>query len=111
MLTIETLGLILVGAVAIGGTTGARLKNTGEISARMGTPLFLVVIVQAIAAIAALGYFSWAYLGWVHLAAFFLIWFIVADPMASRGSRELVLGAYMLSAVVSALAEILILRL
>lgn len=75
MLTTAILGYLLAIAVALSGTLGARMQDDGTIAeAYQQRPLSVaaITIPYGLSGIAALLYFSWAYLNIYQIVLFFL---------------------------------------
>lgn len=111
MLTVEILGYVLAVSVGIMGPTAARLHNTGEIrSASRSAPILMMslTILYLVSGLAALFYFSWAHLGWIHVGAFFVAWFLPGSMIGRAKSRILVWGAFVVSVLLAVSSEVLI---
>lgn len=108
----ELLGYILAVSVAVSGPTGARLNNTGELR-ELGyrSPVFVIAlsVIYGVSTAAAFFYFSWAYLHWVQIVAFFIAWFLLGDPIGRCDSKGLVWLTFIVSVVLAVTAQILLL--
>lgn len=99
-------GYLLAVAIALSGTVGARMQDSGEMArAYHDRPLavLLVSIPYAVSGLAALLYFSWAYLGWLEIATFFvgllaLTYWDTSDRAPST-SWSLFVGSVLLASV------------
>jgi hypothetical protein len=77
-------------AIAINGPVRARIEKTGVMkraSKKYTLPVLLFVIFDGAIMLAALGYFSWAHLGWWPLLTFFAVYFSVGDRLGRLDSE------------------------
>jgi hypothetical protein len=108
----QILAHILAAAAGVNGPVSARLKNTGAMSAaRKKFPLavLLFVLFDAVVMLSALGYFSWAYLGWWPLLTFIAVYFTVGERAARLESEFDSWVVLIASVVIVAIAECLLL--
>lgn len=111
MLSVEILGYILAVSVGIMGPTAARLHNTGEIrSASHSSPILItsLTILYVVSGLAAIFYFSWAHLSWMHIGAFFAAWFLPGSMLGRAKSRILVWSAFISFVLLTVGSELLI---
>lgn len=83
-------GFILAAALAVDAPLSARMFKTGELSEVGRTrPLItlLYVVAHGLAFFSAIFYFSWAYLNWQHVGAFFLCYFAVGEWLVGIKSK------------------------
>lgn len=114
MLQPDLLGYVLATAVALSGTTGARLNNTGEVSAASKVrpfPVLALTFLYGLSGLAAVLYFSWAHLSWQHLLSFFVIWLTLGAWVAKSSSRPMVWTVFVASVLVAGVVEVLLLLL
>lgn len=86
----EFFGHALAFSLAMSGPATARLKNTGELAhaARKNNFVFFFGLVDVIASFLAIVYFSWAYLGWIHLLTFGITYLTLADWIGRSDNRS-----------------------
>jgi hypothetical protein len=111
MFSIDVLGYVLAISIGILGPTAARLHNTGEIrSASLAAPILMMslTILYVVSGLAAIFYFSWAHLSWMHIGAFFVAWFLPGSMIGRAKSRNLVWAAFVSSVLLAVGSELLI---
>ena len=107
--TENVLGYLLAVSVAFASASGARLQNTGELSRSMRKhrlPVLLVTMLYAISGLAALFYFSWAYLHWTHIITFLIVQIALTTWIARTESQAFVWSLLFISVIGATLAEI-----
>ena len=81
---------LMAAAIAINGSASARLQKTGaasQASAKYGLAMLLFVLFDGALLLAAVGYFSWAYLGWWPLLTFFAVAATIGDRLGRLDSQ------------------------
>lgn len=84
--TSQILGFVLAASLGIDAPVSTRMYKTGELTeANKSSPLLILLYVSThgLVFLSAIFYFSWAYLGWQHIAAFFVFYFAVGEWLAS----------------------------
>ena len=108
----EISAYILALSIPIAGATGARLDNTKDVS-RISKiaplPILLFTLVYGTVGVAAVFYFSWAYLEWQHIVAFFIVQFTVASKIADQDTRAAVWVGFVFAVLLATGAEIYLL--
>ena len=109
MLT-NVLGYSLALGTALAGSSAARLQNSGEFSTAGRTNgtanlLLALALVSTASTVAAVCYFSWAFLRWPHIAAFLLSGVFLTGPIAKIGSKRFVWAIFLASELVVLFAE------
>jgi len=108
----EFFGYMLAVAVALSGAAGARLKNSGELAkVSKEKPLYtlLATLLYGISGLAAVFYFSWAYLDWKQIVVFLVVAVFLTSWLAKTGSRVVVWTVFNLSVATSMASEFFLL--
>lgn len=108
----EIAGYLLTASVALAGASGARLKNTGELSRLSKVkPLytFIATILYGLSGIAAVLYFSWAFLNWKQMVAFLLVGVFLTGGVARSDSRIAIWTVFNLSVFAAIASEVFLL--
>ncbi len=109
MLTTAILGYLLVIAVALSGTLGARMQDDGTIpEAYQQRPLSVaaITIPYGLSGIAALLYFSWAYLNIYQIVLFFLVLLGLTYWDTSSKPTKTMWNLFMASVVLTVATEV-----
>ena len=104
------LGYSLAVGTAFSGASAARLQNSGEFSTAGRTNsaanlLLFAALASTASTIAAVCYFSWAFLRWPHIAAFLVCGVFLTGLVAKTGSKRLVWSTFLASEAVVVGAE------
>ena len=108
----EAAGYVLAASVALAGASGARLKNTGQlsiVSKKMPLYTFAATILYGVSGMAALVYFSWAHLNWKHIVTFLVVGVALTGLVARSNSKAAVWTVFNLSTLAAAGSEVLML--
>ena len=99
---------------ALSGASAARLKNSGEFSTAGRTNvsanvILTLALVSTASTIAAVCYFSWAFLRWPHIAAFLVCGVVLTGLVTETSNKRLVWTIFLVSEAVVVVAEALFL--
>lgn len=98
----QLLAHLMAAAIGVNGPVRARMQKTGALSAagkKFPLAILLFVLFDGVVMLSALGYFSWAYLGWWPLLTFFAVYFTVGEG-AARLKGELDSWVVLIASVV-----------
>ncbi len=101
----------MAAAIGVNGPVRARIEKTGALSAagkRFPKSILLYVLFDGVVMLSALGYFSWAYLGWWPLLTFFAVYFTVGNRAARLGGELETWSVMIASVVIVAITECLL---
>lgn len=106
----NTLGYSLAISTAFASASGARLNNTGELTSKppfgmRSTLVTLLMLCSIVTGIAALFYFSWAFMHWQHIVAFLVTATLFTGFVTRTDSRRTVWAIFISSEAVVLLSE------
>lgn len=98
----------MAAAIGINGPVRSRLQKTGAMSQapkKYDLLIVLFMLIDGAVMLAALGYFSWAYLGWWPLLTFFAVYLTLGDRLGRLKSEINTWVAMIASVLVVAATE------